>query len=270
MVAFDQQCNTPAMTSRTRPQRSEHDQQESSRLLHSFLICHTDQKRLLHTNPSTARPRSSPNFLQRLPLLILRMILRFLLVSPAPLALDQPHSRPSGSPLNVNSPRIQSSVLKLCRQIYHVAIPVLYCENTFTTSTPSTSKNLNRMLAALPGANRQLIRSVKLEINWDLELWAHLPLVAKSLRELRLLQRLDISIMGGDGTDVRHIDAGKKMTRKPAEREGRVAQVMLDTEKKVLKDLVENLLSLKVFRLEGFEDANFAKQLQYSVCLKNT
>lgn len=48
-------------------------------------------------------------------------------------------------------------------------------------------------------------------------------------------------------------------------REGHLAAMMLNTEKKMLKEMVQGLKALRVFELKGFEDVEFARRLEIGV-----
>lgn len=157
-----------------------------------------------------------------LPLSIIRQILRYLLTSPSPLIL-----RPDSSIIASRGHRtcVEPSVLQVGRVFHNVGLPILYGENTLTTSSPATSFDFDDCLLSLRGSKRQLITSVRLEIDWADGLWAKFPLVSRALGELRGLRKVEIGIVGvgveeegkrmvrrrGDGMDSMMIDEDAKM-----------------------------------------------------------
>ena len=177
----------------------------------------------------------------------------------------------------------------MCRLYYQIGKPILYGKNTFTTSSPSTSQDFDEHLADIPDKNRRLITRVALEIDWGDELWRRFPLVANSLAQLPL-QRLTIVLIHGEAAESRKEPAGSKGvmtngsmsvgyvegkgTTKGEEaaielegsgafkREGAMATITLSVEKRMMRDLVGGLTSSREFRLEGFEDENFAQRLK--------
>lgn len=196
------------------------------------------------------------SYLLALPISILRTVLRFLLVSPIPLALSH------FSAISGRRKSICPAVLATCRVIYSAGLPILYGENTITTSSPSTSYEFDTQLAALSGKQRQCIRYIRLEIDWGDHLWAKFPLVARCLGEIRGLKGLEVVILERteNGTDEGTMIEGPKVER--LKREGVAAKAMLKAEKKTLKGLVEGLRALQKFRLAGFRDKAFARKLE--------
>lgn len=96
-----------------------------------------------------------------------------------------------------------------------------------------------------------------------------LPLVAAKLQELKTLKSLKLHIIAdeevGDVDVMETAVTGQgKGGRKGMmmEREGQAAKVMLKAEKKVLRELVVGLKALRVFELKGFEDGEFAANLE--------
>ena len=206
----------------------------------------------------------------RLPLKAIKDILQHVLVAPHPLILY----RDSSIPATYRS-HLQPSVLLICRLFYHLGCPILYGGNTLTASSPSTSINFDHHLAALPGGYRQLITKVRLEIDWAEQLWANFPLIARYLGELQSLKELHIIIISIDGqkrddpsasTD-NALSQGLTIinngARKYAIKTSTYADIILKSEKKVFRDLVEGLKALRTFRLEGFlSDEAFARRLE--------
>ncbi|KAG8526989.1 uncharacterized protein KY384_008418 [Bacidia gigantensis] len=185
---------------------------------------------------------------------LLRLILRYVLVRRSPLAL--------GTTLLVPNPNskfldVFTSILRACHETYHISLPILYGENFITTSTPSSSKHFDALLQALPVKHRQFLRHIRLEIDWGDELWAHLPLVSKGLQDLQLLRNLEIDIVASHALE----DVRVRMRR-----EGKVVDRMVEIERKILKDMVGGLKGLKVFKLRGFVDGDFAGKLERVVC----
>lgn len=200
-----------------------------------------------------------------LPLSVLKSLLRLLLVSSNALPLDLHQC----SPVNEGYTPVQPSVLRVSRLFYITGLPILYGENIITTTR---SYSFDARLLALRPRNRQMITSIRLEIDWADHLWAKFPLIALQLSQLRQLQKLDIVIihrkkpehrtilMERDPNHTNFIGHGPD---KGMRREGSLADTMLKAEKKILKDLVERAKDLKVFKLEGFRDPVFAKQLSF-------
>ncbi|KAL8798416.1 MAG: hypothetical protein Q9182_006676 [Xanthomendoza sp. 2 TL-2023] len=198
--------------------------------------------------------------LDALPLHILRCILSHLLVSPNPVILHRDATVPPTYRSN-----IATSVLLVNRQLYHTSLPILYGSNTFTTSTPSTSHDFDVHLSRIPGRMRLLIRKVELEIDWAAELWKKLPLIDRRLQELKKLKSLKICFVEKEDSDqipevvIHGVQAKAGETSR---REGKVGKMMLKAEKKMLKELVQGLKGLRVFKLKGFEDGEFARALE--------
>lgn len=190
---------------------------------------------------------SMPIYLDILPLEVLQQCFRLLLV-----VYDQALILcPDGSTPPAYRTYLQPSLLRVCRCFHQIGLPLLYGENTFTTSSPATSINFDAHLSSLPGKTRQLITSIVLKIDWAAQLWARFPLIARYIAELKSLRQLEINIV--DRND-------PKPVRYP--RDGPYGGVMLKSEKKVFKELIGGLKSLRVFKLEGFSDDDFAKTLE--------
>ncbi len=218
---------------------------DSDQLLETFLRAYTVpvcQYPLINLND-----HSMPLHLDILPLEVLQKCFRLLLV-----VYDQALILcPDDSTPPAYRTYLQPSLLRVCRRFYQIGLPLLYGENTFTTSSPATSIDFDAHLASLPGRNRQLITDIALKIDWATQLWAKFPLIARQIAELKSLRRLEIII--ADGNDLKHV---------PYPRDGLYGAVMLKSEKKVFKELVAGLKALRVFKLEGFSDDNFAKALE--------
>lgn len=90
------------------------------------------------------------------------------------------------------------------------------------------------------------------------------PLIAMRLGELRGLKSLRLHFFDKQepDEDIQLQGEPKGRTRR---REGHVALMMLNTEKKMLEEMVKGMKALRVFRLEGFEDAEFARRLEAGV-----
>lgn len=190
------------------------------------------------SKPDNKKPRSrTPVTLKDLKIELLQRIFANLLVSDTPLVLKIV-KKPSK---DRNNPSL--AVLRTCSLFSQVGIPLLYGANTITSSSPATSKDFDKHLLSLPGRNRQLIKHVKLQIDWAGELWAHFPLIARVLGEIVGLKSLEIEILG------------------PIQ--GVRAEAMLTIERKhVLTLVTEDLKALKMFQLKGFSDEKFAKRLE--------
>ena len=194
--------------------------------------------KLAHREPSigSIHPHMADSDIGNLPISVLSRILEHLLVSDQPLVL--------GSCSENQHSHVHPEVLASCRLFYHVGMPLLYGSNTMTTSTAADSKDFDKHLLNLPGRYRQLIKHVKLQIDWADELWARFPLIARVLGEIVGLKSLEILIFG------------------PARRQGTGADMMLRVEEKCFVDLdMGDLKALKNFKLEGFNKA-FAKTLE--------
>lgn len=267
----------------------------SSQLLDAFLKNCTEIAPT-HLEPTNAIPSKAFNStILTLPQEIIKRIVRILLVSPNPLILQHD---------SVTTPQgyrtyVEPSILQVSKVFHNVGVPILYGENTFTTSTPATSFNFDEHLLSLPGSKRQLITSVKLEIDWADELWAKFPLVARALAELKALLKLELIIVEKKKVEQKkpaalvEKDANLKIMiaygqispdkdkvvrqRAPAtdradgrvKREGQVAEAMLKAEMKMLRDLVTGIKGLKEFRLIGFRHEVFAWCLEEHVWIKN-
>ena len=221
---------------------------DSSQLLETFLractVC-VCQYPLINLNDHTM-----PLHLDTLPVEVLQKCFRHLLV-----VYDQSLilCRDSATPPAYRT-FLQPSLLRVCRRFYQIGLPLLYGENTFTTSSPATSIDFDAHLSGLPGKNRQFITKIVLRIDWAIQLWARFPLIARQIAELKSLRRLEIIL--ADGND-------SKPVRYP--RDGPYGVVMLKSERKVLKELLSGLKGLRVFKLEGFPDDDFAKALETMV-----
>lgn len=165
-----------------------------------------------------------------------------------------------------------------------MGLPILYGENTFTASSPSTSYGFDESLTHLPGKIRQCITSVRLDIDWADELWAKFPLLTKQLGELRSLQELEIFIKKPesrtDGSaaitmknpvkrggvliekDVNRTLEERQIVEKRVKMEGTRTSVLLNAEKKMFRELINGSGALRLFRLVGFADPVFAKRLE--------
>lgn len=198
-----------------------------------------------------------------LPLHVLKIILRLLLVTPNALPLDSQRHK------DVQKAHIATKpdVLRVCRLFYLTGLPILYGENTITTSQ---SYAFDSYLLSLPPRNRQMITSIRLEIDWADQLWAKFPLIAMQLGQLRHLQKLEIIIVESkthescaallDNDPNRTLFIGHRQLN-GMKREGSLSDAMLKAEKKMLKDMVQGLKALRVFKLEGFRDSLFAERL---------
>ncbi|KAK0515955.1 hypothetical protein JMJ35_001989 [Cladonia borealis] len=191
-----------------------------------------------------------PHHLVILPLEVLQECFRHLLVVHDQALILCPDS--STPPAYRTS--LQPSLLRVCRRFYQIGLPLLYGENTFTTSSSATSIDFDAHLSSLPGKNRQLITKIVLKIDWAILLWSIFPLIARQIAELKSLRQLEIII--SDGND-------PKPVRYP--RDGPYGAVMLKSEKKALEELVSGLKGLRMLKLEGFLDDDFAKALEAMV-----
>ncbi|KAI4152297.1 MAG: hypothetical protein LQ341_000730 [Variospora aurantia] len=208
--------------------------------------------------PGRSRSEPPPDLLS-LRSSTLKLILTYLLTTPTPLVLRRDASTPASYRTDLTI-----SVLLVNRRLYHLALPILYGANTFTTSSAATSYDFDAHLLATPGRLRAMIRSVELNIDWGDRLWAKMPLVAAKLLELKGLKSLKLHIVGGGGEleSGEAIRIGVVTRRGRAEGEGFMAVAMLKAEKKVLRELVEGLKGLRVFELKGFVDGGFARNLE--------
>ena len=93
-----------------------------------------------------------------LPLQIIKKILRNLLISPHPLIL---HPDPITTKQSYRT-HIEPDVLRVCKVLHNIGVPILYGENTLTASSPATSIDFDAHLLSLPGGKRQMIRNVVL------------------------------------------------------------------------------------------------------------
>ena len=271
------------------------EKERNSQLLDNFLkgcrgtpFTHLAPGQLVRLNTSNVK-------IINLPLQIIQKILRNLLISPHPLILHPDISTTEQS----YRTHIEPDVLQVCKALYNIGVPILYGENTLTTSSPATSVDFDAHLQSLPGGKRQMIRNVKLEIDWADGLWAHFPLVARALGELKALRRLELLIvekepmtemeenrlMGIDkdvnlnirlmydqhspseqGTMVGHqCRPATDRADWRGKREGAIAHAMLKAERKMLEDLVCGIKGLRWFRLIGYRDPVFAERLEECV-----
>ena len=218
---------------------------DSNQLLETFLRACTVrvyQRPLISLND-----HSMPLHLDILPLEVLQKCFRLLLV-----VYDQALILcPDGSTPPAYRTYLQPSLLRVCQRFYHIGLPLLYGENTFTTSLPATSIDFDAHLSSLPGKTRQLITRIALKIDWTNQLWARFPLIARHIAELKSLRQLEIIIIDRNGP--------KPV---PYPRDGPYGAAMLKSEKKVFKELIAGLKALRVFKLEGFPDDDFAKALE--------
>ena len=190
---------------------------------------------------------SMPLHLDILPLEVLQKCFRLLLV-----VYDQALVLcPDNSTPPAYRTYLQPSLLRVCHRFHQIGIPLLYAENTFTTSSPATSIDFDAHLSSLPGIKRQLITKIVLKIDWASQLWARFPLIARQIAELKSLRQLEIIIANGNDP---------KPVAYP--RDGLYGAVMLKSEKKVFEELIAGLKALRVFKLEGFSDDGFAKALE--------
>ena len=183
---------------------------DSSQLLETFLractvrVC---QYPLINLND-----HSMPLHVDILPLEVLQKCFRLLLV-----VYDQALILcPDSSTPPAYRTYLQPSLLRICRRFYQTGLPLLYGENTFTTSSPATSIDFDAHLCSLPGKNRQLITNIVLKIDWATQLWARFPLIARQIAELKSLRQLEIII--ADGNDPKPL---------PYPRDGPYGAVML-------------------------------------------
>lgn len=187
----------------------------------------------------STRPFIPTSRLQNLPIAVLTRILQYLLVSDQPLILQNDSETP-----NDYRTHLHPEALTSCRLLYHIGMPILYGSNTITASSPATSKHFDKQLLQLPGKLRQLIKHIKLEIDWADQMWENLPLIARVLGEIAGLKNVEIVITV------------------PVQRTGAMADMMLKIEKKILVDMVTDLRGLRRLRLAGFQDRRFADNLE--------
>lgn len=203
-----------------------------------------------------------------IPLPIITHILGYLLIFSQPLVLGHDAATIQGHKTNVNS----LSVLRTCQLFYQIGMPLLYGLNILTTPSPATSYDFDAHLAALPVKTRRLIMNVKLEIDWANELWKKFPLIARHLGQLPLKQLVIILSYKDEQLQQQRSALADKDANPQLSLYGKeaneikqncmIADAKLKAEKKMLKTLVEDFRTLKVFRLEGFRDQAFADMLQ--------
>lgn len=193
-------------------------------------------------------PQIPSDCLSRLPKEVLKEILRFLLVSTKSVILEVDEERPFDY-----STGLDPTILRSCHYIYSVGIEVLYSCNTFTTSSAATSVDFDKHLLSLPGRTLQLIRHVKLEIDWGVELWTKLPLIASALGSIQSLKTLKISVITKSPKPMTGVVRGKASGSETFRGGGFPHRLMAvaNAEKRVFKDFVLELQALKVFRLRG-------------------
>ena len=216
----------------------------------------------LVTRLLTSKPNPQPKtHILNLPTIVLQRILLHLLVSPTRLILHHDASTPS-----TYHTFIATNILFVNHQLYHTSLPILYGSNIFTTSSPATSYDFDIHLSRVPGRNKCLIRNIHLKIDWGRQLWAKFPLIAMRLGELRGLRCLRLQFVDREESDD---DIEVQIQGEPkgttSRREGHLAAMMLNTEKKILKEMVQGLKALRVFELKGFEDVEFARRLEFGV-----
>ncbi|CAF9940301.1 MAG: hypothetical protein ALECFALPRED_008508 [Alectoria fallacina] len=276
-------------------ERNISSEEENSQLFSAFLASCTGATptRLVLANAVPLNTFNST--ILTLGLNIIKKILRNLLTSPNPLIL--PHG--FINILQAYRTYVQPNVIQVCKVFHNIGVRILYGENTLTTSSPATSFDFDEILLSLPGSKRQMIRNVKLEIDWADQLWVKFPLVARALGELKGLQKLEIIIVekgkmveekrtasietdanlnqmitygqtlpGKDRTARQRAPATDRVGSRVS-REGPVADVMLKAEMKMLRDLVTGFKGLKEFRLVGFRHEVFAWCLEEHVRISN-
>lgn len=220
-----------------------------------------------HFQGCTLYPVALKSFQARaIPLPIITHILGYLLIFSQPLALGHDASTTHGHNNNINS----LPVLRACQLFYQIGMPLLYGKNIITTSSPATSYDFDALLATIPVKNRQLIMNIKLEIDWANELWKKFPLIAQQLGRLPLKQLVIIlshkqlqpqrSALADKDENAQFLICDKDA--KEFRQSRMIAEAKFKAEKKMLKTLVEDFRTLKVFRLEGFCDQAFADMLQ--------
>ena len=278
-------------TSETENERTISSEKGNSQLLDAFLkSCNaTASNHLVAANAVPLQAFDSK--ILTIPLNIIKKILRSLLTSLYPLILHHSNFTTSAD----YHTYVQPNVLQVCKVFHNIGVPILYGENTLTTCSPATSFDFDEHLQSLPGSKRQMITSVKLDIDWADELWAKFPLVARALGELKGLQKLEIiigekervveekrsaliekdvnlklMITYGQTSPSKHrtIPQRAPVTHPRdgrVKREGSVADLMLKAEMKMLRDLVTGFKGLKEFRLVGFRHEVFAWCLEEHV-----
>ena len=206
-------------------------------IIHNFKAPKFNETMLSAKSTKSQTPASC---IENLPTSVLARILENLLVSDRPIALDANSQYP-----NNDCSHLHPQVLSSCRAFYLVGMPLLYGSNIITSSTSASSKDFDKHLLKLSGRCRQLIKRVRLQIDWADELWANFPLIARVLGEIVGLKSLEIMIFG------------------QLQRRGPLVAMMLKMEEKCFADLViEDLKALKEFKLQGFGNKAFAKTLE--------
>lgn len=278
-------------TLETEHERTISSEEGNSQLLDAFLKSCNETASIHLAAANAVSLQAFDSIILTIPLNIIKKVLRSLLTSPKPLILHHGNFTTSADYRTY----VQPNVLQVCKVFHNIGVPILYGENTLTTCSPATSFDFDEHLQSLPGSKRQIITSVKLEIDWADELWAKFPLVARALGELKGLQKLEIIIVEKERMveekrtaliekDVNlkimitygQISPGKHRSARQrtsdtdradvrVKREGSVADVMLKAEMKMLRDLVTGFKGLKEFRLIGFRHEVFAWCLEEHV-----
>lgn len=199
---------------------------------------------------------------------VITKILGYLLISSQELILRLDTSTPQGYRTHLHS----LSVLRVCRLFYQLGLPLLYGKNIITTSSPATSYDFDAHLQSVPVKIRQLITNVKLEIDWADELWRKFPLIAQQLGQLPLRQLIIILSYNTKQSQPRGLALADKDTNqrivlshknaKESKKDHVMAEAKMKAEKKMLRGLIGDFRTLKVFKLEGFHDQAFAELLQ--------
>ena len=272
------------------------EKEMNSQLLDNFLKSCRETP-FTHLAPENTVRLSTINVtIINLPVQIIKKILRNLLISPHALIL---HPDPITTKQSYRT-HVEPDVLRVCKVLHNIGVPILYGENTLTASSPAASFDFDAHLLSLPGGKRQMIGNVVLEIDWADGLWAKFPLVASALGELKGLRGLELVIVergrmmeveGNRTVEIeRDVDLKIRLTydqNSPSEkgrtvhhrcrpatdradcrrgnREGPLADAMLKAEMKMLEDLVCGFKGLKHFRLIGYRDRVFAERLEERV-----
>lgn len=140
---------------------------------------------LAFKNTNATMPSNPSDLFSRLPKHVLKKVLGLLLISTKPLVLGVDEDAPVSDGLEL-------AILRSSHYVYTIATEILYGCNNFTASSPATSFDFDKDLLQLPGKNLQLIRHIRLEIDWADKLWAKFPLIASVLGSIRGLKSLKI------------------------------------------------------------------------------